>query len=302
MIKSLSLNYGLPAPGRPGRSRAETLRSNLSGAIALWLVPVLMACSSCCSQNDIHEIPAIRGRVVEAKTNRPIVGAHLARWFEQEDGCLAPGGSDVHRVAGSLLVVTSDQSGFFEWPAWASLMNPIRSMNWYVYQAGWVAEDGWLSHPRPGLQGYAFSMHRAEPWVRVDSHPAGSRLAFTITMQPTDSAAAWEAHFQTLLSLTRYGDLEIRYFANEAAAYSTRHELTAEMLMPLANLAASIRSGGTGIPTDQRCEVLQAIHHFCQSSSATPTCGWPIVWHALRDYESGCPRDGKRHEVQRDSH
>jgi hypothetical protein len=261
----------------------EPARIRLPAALGLALLPAFLAISSCCPGNDIRKIPTIRGRVVEAKTGKPIAGARLARWFEREDGCLAPGGSDIHRVPGSFLTVTSGQDGSFEWPLWNGLLSPIRSMEWYVYQPGWVAGKGWVTHPHPGLDGYFFGVDGAEPWVNLASRPVGSHLEVTITMQPTDNTAAWEAHFQRMVALTRYGELDVACFVSDAIACVSRQVLTRAMLVPLAELVSRLPSPGDTEVHQQRSVLAAAIATFCHTHSSTPECEWPIVSNVVRD-------------------
>jgi len=233
-----------------------------------------------CCQNDMRRIPTIGGRVVEAKTNKPIPGARLTRWFEREDGCLAPGGSDVHAVPASFLAVTSDQDGKFAWPAWTSLTSPIRSMKWYVYHPGWVADEGWFTHPGPGLEGYFFGVDGSTPWVHLDWRPAGSHLEVTITMQPKDTTVAWEAHFQRVQSLTQYGKLDLEYFVKEAMAY-------VEQAQPLSDGIASrilevVGAPINGRPTtrDHDPQVLRlrkAIVDYCDQTPGSEFCSRSAV-------------------------
>jgi len=275
MSTHFSFLFRLSLPSLLRGAATERARSWLAAVPTVMVLPALFAMSSGCCQNNIRRIPTIRGRVVEAKTNRPIAGARLARWFEREDGCLAPGGSDVHSVPDSFLAVTSGQDGSFEWPAWTSLASPIQTMRWYIYHPDWVAGDGWFNQPQRGLAGYAFGTSSAEPWVHLDSHPAGSHLEVTVTMEPKDSTIAWEAHFQRLEILTRYGRLDIDYFVNEAVAY-------VEKGVPLSDATVSRFLELVGapilehpVPRDQDRKVLRlrkAILDYCERVPSSEFC------------------------------
>jgi len=56
-------------------------RSWLAALATVMFLPALFALSSGCCQNNIRRIPTIRGRVVEAKTNRPIAVSFMSRVF-----------------------------------------------------------------------------------------------------------------------------------------------------------------------------------------------------------------------------
>jgi len=290
MTTHFSFLFHLSPPSVLHGTAPERARSWLAAVTTVVFLPALFAMSSGCCQNNIRRIPTIRGRVVEAKTNRPIAGARLARWFEREDGCLSPGGSDVHSVAGSFLVVTTGKDGSFEWPAWTRLTSPIKTMRWYIYHPDWVAGDGWLNHPRSGLDGYYFGISGVEPWLHLNSQPAGSHLEVTVTMEPKDSTAAWEAHFQRMLSLTRYGQLDVEYFVTEAVAYANELALTEGMLAPLAELVGKLRPTDDSELEKQRYILLRAISTFCHSQQASIRCQWPIVSNVVRDYDREYPR------------
>jgi hypothetical protein len=256
-------------PSRPSVSHVnapERARTWLTPVTTVIFLPGVLAMSSCCPSNSIRKIPTIRGRVVEAKTNKPIAGARLARWFEREDGCLAPGGSDVHSVARSFVIVTSDKDASFEWPAWTGLLSPIRSMQWYVYHPEWVVGSGWFNQPRSGLDGYFFGTTSAEPWVHLVSHPVGSQLEVTITMEPKDSTAAWEAHFQRMQSLTQYGMLDVDDLVKEAVAYAENNPLTEGMLDPLSELTSRM---GT---RPEKMLLVTRIAGYCDSHPNSATC------------------------------
>ena len=290
MTTHFSFLFQLSPPSVLHGTAPERARSWLAPVTTVMFLPALFAMSSGCCQNNIRRIPTIRGRVIEAKTNRPIAGARLARWFEREDGCLAPGGSDVHSVPDSFLAVTSGQDGSFEWPAWTSLASPIQTMRWYIYHPDWVAGDGWFNQPQRGLAGYAFGTSSAEPWVHLDSHPAGSHLEVTVTMEPKDSTAAWEAHFQRMKSLTQYGKLDADYFVKEAVGYANERPLTEGMLAPLAELAGRLRSPGHSQLEKQRYILLRAISNFCHAQPVSIRCEWPIVSNLVRDFDQDYPR------------
>jgi len=290
MSTHFSFLFRLSLPSLLRGAATERARSWLAAVTTVMVMPALFAMSLGCCQNDIRRIPTIRGRVIEAKTNRPIAGARLARWFEREDGCLAPGGSDVHSVAGSFLTVTSDKDGSFEWPAWTGLTSPIRSMKWYVYHPDWVAEEGWFNHPRPGLDGYFFGIAGVQLWFHLDSHPVGSHLEVTLRMEPKDSTAAWEAHFQRMKSLTQYGKLDAEYFVKEAVGYANERPLTEGMLAPLAELAGRLRSPGHSQLEKQRYILLRAISNFCHAQPVSIRCEWPIVSNVVRDFDQDYPR------------
>ncbi|OFV82884.1 MAG: hypothetical protein A2Y78_02640 [Acidobacteria bacterium RBG_13_68_16] len=229
--------------------------------------------------------------MVEAKTNRPIAGARLARWLEREDGCLAPGGSDVHAVAGSFLTVTSDKDGSFEWPAWTGLTSPIRSMKWYVYHPDWVAEEGWFNHPRPGLDGYFFGVDGAEPWVHLVSHSVGSHLEVAITMQPKDSTAAWEAHFHRLEILTRYGQFDVAYFVTEAERFVASHDVPAAVLTAIAQVGGSLGGFHEGRPCyrgDLAFRLLALQEQTCKRNPQTRGCDPGVLRWRRSFLESEC--------------
>jgi hypothetical protein len=281
MNRQYPLGFEFPPFKGPHHGTRELAWGRFPTTTLLILLPALCAMGSGCCQNDIHRIPAIRGRVVEAKTNKPIAGARLVRWFEREDGCLAPGGSDVHRVAGSLLSVTSGEDGSFEWPAWAGLMKPILSMKWYVYHLGWVAEDGWLTHPRPRLEGYFFGVDGAQPWVHLTFRPVGSHLEVTIGMEPTDSTAAWEAHFQRLEVLTRYGELDVEEFVKEAAKFAEGHELTPNIRNEFAKVRGSLGyalDNGHYFKPDQALQLLTIEEQYCARHQQERGCDVTVLF------------------------
>jgi len=285
-----SFLFQLSPPSALHHSAPRPARGRLPAVTAFALLPAVFAMSLGCCQNDIRRIPTIRGRVIEAKTNRPIAGARLARWFEREDGCLAPGGSDVHAVAGTFLAVISGNDGTFEWPTWTGLVSPIQTMRWYIYHPIWVAEEGWFNHPRRGLEGYFFGIAGVQPWIHLDSHPVGSRLEMTLRMEPKDSTAAWEAHFQRMVSLTRYGKLDVDYFVKEAVAYANEQVLTEGMLVPLAELVGKVQPTDDSEVEKQRYILLRAISTFCHSQPASIRCQWPIVSNVVRAFDRKHPR------------
>jgi len=266
MTRHSSFLYRFSPPRGFHDTAPKPARRWLPAITVLALLPVLLALSSGCCQNDIRRIPTIRGRVVDAKSNKPIADARLARWFEREDGCLAPGGSDVHPVAGSFLAVVSGNDGTFEWPAWNTLTSPIKTMWWYVYHPDWVAGQGWFNHPRPGLDGYFFGIAGVQPWVHLDSQPVGSHLKVTITMEPKDSTAAWEAHFQRLEELTRYGRLDVEYFVKEAEAYAEQAKLSEKILAKISGVGGSLG----GFRNDRPCYKAD------------------LAWQLLKLREKGC--------------
>ncbi len=281
MIRNFfSFLFRLSRPSVLHVTAPERAGSWLAAVMTVMVLPALFAMSSGCCQNDIRRIPTIRGRVVEAKTNRPIAGARLARWFEREDSCLAPGGSDVRSVAGSFLAVTTGKDGSFEWPAWTSLTSPIKTMRWYIYHPDWVAEDGWFNHPRSGLDGYFLGISGVEPWLHLDSHPVGSHLEVTLRMEPKDSTAAWEAHFQRMKSLTQYGKLDVEYFVKEAVAYVQRAQ-------PLSDGIASRILELVGAPINERpitrdhdpqvLRLRKAIVDYCDQTPGSEFCSRSAV-------------------------
>jgi hypothetical protein len=291
MNRNLSFHFRLFPPNTSNSSLLERVRVWLSKAIALWLLPVFVVTSSCCSQNEIHKIPAIRGRVVEAKTNKPIAGARLVRWFEREDGCLAPGGSDVHRVAGSLLSVTSGEDGSFEWPAWTGLLKPIRSMNWYVYHLGWVAQDGWVTQPRSGLTGYFVGVNGSEPWVHLTSGPVDSHLEVTIAMEPTDSTPSWEADFQRLTVLTRYGVFDVEHFLNEAVSCTEQGKVSEQILGEISEIGGSLggfRDGQPCYKADLAWRFLKIREQGCMGHFAWGPCSPQGLTNARSFLERNC--------------
>jgi hypothetical protein len=291
MITHSSFLYQLPAPRVLHNTGPEPAHRWVPVLAALALLPALFAMSSCCPSNSIRKIPTIRGRVVEAKTNRPIAGARLARWFEREDGCLAPGGSDVHPVAGSFLTAISGNDGSFEWPAWSRLMSPIRGMQWYVYHPDWIVGDGWFNQPRPGLDGYLFGTTSAEPWVHLVSHPVGSQLEVTITMEPKDSTAAWEAHFHRLEILTRYGQLNVAYFVTEAERFVASHDVPAAVLSAIAQVGGSLGGFHEGRPCyrgDLAFRLLALQEQICKRNPQTPGCDPGVLRWRRSFLESEC--------------
>ena len=113
---------------------ARSIEKNVLVVLSFVVFAVLNC--ACIDRNHLHRVPAIRGRAVDALTGKPIVGLTLARWFEHNVG-LGPGGSEDQQVEGSVVTVTSDADGRFEFPGGHSLWG-IERLEWYAYKRGYM--------------------------------------------------------------------------------------------------------------------------------------------------------------------
>ncbi len=220
-----------PGRNQQHHSRRWWPRGVLPNAlIALAAVGFLTgACLDACTQmNTIRRVPAIHGRVVDMETGQPVPGVQVTRWFEREM-IVGPGGSDTHRVKGSLRTVTSDATGSFEFPVWYGLGRGISSIEWTEYKPGWVAAWGNLSLAATPPAFLVARMKGDHNFVQIDTQRAGWALAVTMKLHRVDTPTAAEDNFWALRILLERRAISEEDFVKEAISYSKSHEVTLEL-------------------------------------------------------------------------
>jgi hypothetical protein len=279
-----------PDHGRQRQSHRRWPRGVLPNAlIALAAVGFLAgACLDTCTQtNTIRRVPAIHGRVVDMETGQPIPGVQVTRWFEREM-IAGPGGSDTYRVKGSLRTVTSDAAGSFEFPVWYGLGRGISSIEWTEYKPGWVAAWGNLSLVTTSPTFFVAQMKGDRNSVQIDTQRAGWALAVTLRLHRVDTPTAAEDHFWALRTLVGSGTLPLTEFVRQATDYLAQHDVTEEMLLPLADLTERINPYVEPTFTKERCAILKGLAGYCASAAGSRRCGSATVTLCLRDYKDDC--------------
>jgi hypothetical protein len=247
--------------------------------------------------------PCVYGRVVDAATGKPVVGALVMRTISRKGPpSLAESGSTVAEPFSSWKTHTG-QSGRFFLPGWVSLfpfgIAGTSGMTWVAYHPGLMPGRGCLSKgfTGPGGCGGEGDFSSPDPWVlvKVDRHFGLTRLqlrvypptlegvtfrAYTATGEvvpvdtPTD-ADPWGEYFRRLNVLVQYGNLTVEEFVKEAVAY-------VEKSLPLTDTTASQFLELVGAPITERPiqrdhdrQILllrKAILDFCNQTPTSDFC------------------------------
>jgi hypothetical protein len=280
----------VPATDQGRRRRRWWPRGFLPNAlIALAAVGFLTgAClDACTGTNIIRRVPAVHGRVVDMETGQPVAGVRVTRWFERER-IAGPGGSDTYRVKSSLRTATSDAAGRFQLPPWYGVGRGISSIHWTEYKPGWVAGWGNLSLVTTPPTFLVARMGGSHDSVQIDTQRGGSALAVTLKLHRVDSPPAAEEQFWALRTLSENGSTPLIDFVREATEYVAQHNVTEEMLLPLADLTDRINPYVEPTLVDQRCAILRGIAKYCMSSAESRWCRSATVTVCLRDYKVDC--------------
>ena len=260
---------------------------------------------ACIDRNHLHRVPAIRGRAVDALTGKPIVGLTLARWFEHNVG-LGPGGSEDQQVEGSVVTVTSDADGRFEFPGGHSLWG-IERLEWYAYKRGYMPAGGWYRHlgDDPKDPGHATTPW-PDPWVdaRFAKAPGGVVMDLRVfpptldgvtfkaynptlnklmpyTPEPADTDP-WAEYLHRLDIMTQYRRIPVEEFVEEAAGYVAGNEITEEVVVQFDSLLPS-GPCETDYCADPRIRQLaKAVVEYCQRTPTSPYCTLRAVFKIRR--------------------
>ena len=154
----------------PGRRLACVL---LCGGVAL-----LLGC-----ERSV-KVPTLRGRVVDARTGNPIVGA-VVRTQDYRAG--ASNLEAARLIRGSKREATTGEDGRFELPGFVG--KQISGIGWLAYAPGYMvgsgcySEEGW---PPGGCSGFGLT-DATDPWVRTSWEKGSGGVEVTLRLFPRPS-------------------------------------------------------------------------------------------------------------------
>jgi hypothetical protein len=271
---------------RPRSSTLATARQTvfLAGALALGG----LTCA-CIDRNNVHRIPAMHGLLADAVTGKPIQGMKVTRWLLRQSG-FGPGGSDDALIEGSVVSVTTDASGRFEFPSWRGYLRGIDRLEWCAFKSGYMPATGWFRHVGndSGLPGY--NGLDDDPWVKARFTEVSDGLAMDLQVFPPTLDGVtfrafdghlgkwvsyvpkpgeqdpWAEYFHRLRVMTMDRLLRKEEAVTEAAEYLANHEVTDGMLDSLSDMVCSMEAG------HDRKVMVQRIISFCQTHGAASAC------------------------------
>lgn len=266
----------------PGRC---VLGSRLACVLLCAGVALLMGC-----ERSI-KVPALHGRVVDARTGEPIAGAV----FRTRNYRAGAANLEAPRlIGGSTRESTTGEDGRFELPGFVA--KEISGIGWLLYAPGYMVGSGCYSEedwPPGGCSGFGLT-DVTDPWVRTSWQrgpdevevelrlfpPTLEGVTFYTWVPERQEAEAipedqlgkrfpnglpdpWEEHFRRLKTLAETG-LPIRYVVSEIERYvKTGSELTDEQARMVLRVAGRFNSPGSALSLSDLEMLLSAVESHC---------------------------------------
>lgn len=273
-----------------------------------------------------YSVPPVHGRLVDAKTGKPIAGATVSRRLFRPGGFQLTEGFSSAGEPFSLRTVTTDVDGRYRLPGWVSLIpvgfSGFSGMGWMVYRPGYMPERGCLTEGFHGGLGCGpFNEFRdPEPWakltvdrrigsVRIDASlfppitegidwPGGPTWTQwespdrpNVVKHFPEDVDPWGEYFRRLNVLSQYNWLPVEEFVKEAVGYVCQGAVTEQAFgvicrFPNDNYLGSHRNGSPCYRGDAAWTMLEIQEQVCREHPGW--CNAAGLAFARRYLEKNC--------------
>lgn len=201
-----------------------------------------------------YSAPCVHGRVLDARTGKPVAGALIIRELFRPGRFQLTEGFSATMEAGSRVKVVTDAQGRFHLPGWVSLL-PIGfkgfgGMSWVVFQPGLMPYRECLMEGfHAGLGCGPFGVFRTpDPWAKIEMRRRIGSIRVEVRLFPStvngiewaaktwserdpttgqrvlkhfpEDVDPWGEYFQRLNLLVQDDEIPVEDFVKEAVAYA----------------------------------------------------------------------------------